>query len=71
MTMMTNTPRASFGASIAATLLGWVDAVRSWSVATDAADELHKLSERELADIDMTRGDIEDVAWTLARGKRH
>ena len=71
MTMMTNTPRATFGASIATTFSGLLDAVRAWSVANDAADELHKLSERELADIGMTRGDIEAVARSLASGKRH
>jgi uncharacterized protein YjiS (DUF1127 family) len=40
----------------------------SWKRYGAAMDELSHLSDRELADIGITRGDIQRIAWEQARG---
>ncbi|MEO1000577.1 MAG: DUF1127 domain-containing protein [Pseudomonadota bacterium] len=61
---------APFGATVIARIAGAferiVEAYRAWRTAETAADELHKLSDRELADIGLIRGDIDVVAEKLA-----
>jgi uncharacterized protein YjiS (DUF1127 family) len=48
-------------------LLSIVRLVQAWKRYGVAVDELSHLSDRELADIGITRGDIQRVAWEQAR----
>jgi uncharacterized protein YjiS (DUF1127 family) len=48
-------------------LLSIVRFLSAWKRYGVAVDELSHLSDRELADIGITRGDIQRVAWEQAR----
>jgi uncharacterized protein YjiS (DUF1127 family) len=48
-------------------LLSIVRFIHAWKRYGVAVDELSHLSDRELADIGITRGDIQRVAWEQAR----
>jgi uncharacterized protein YjiS (DUF1127 family) len=48
-------------------LLSIVRFFHAWQRYGVAVDELSHLSDRELADIGITRGDIQRVAWEQAR----
>jgi uncharacterized protein YjiS (DUF1127 family) len=48
-------------------LLATVRLLKSWKRYGDAVQELSHFSDRELADIGITRGDISRVAWEHAR----
>jgi uncharacterized protein YjiS (DUF1127 family) len=48
-------------------LLSIVRFINAWKRYGVAVDELSHLSDRELADIGITRGDIQRVAWEQAR----
>jgi uncharacterized protein YjiS (DUF1127 family) len=47
-------------------LLSIVRFIHAWKRYGVAVDELSHLSDRELADIGITRGDIQRVAWEQA-----
>jgi uncharacterized protein YjiS (DUF1127 family) len=47
-------------------LLSVVRFIHAWKRYGVAVDELSHLSDRELADIGITRGDIQRVAWEQA-----
>ncbi|MGA2895586.1 MAG: DUF1127 domain-containing protein [Xanthobacteraceae bacterium] len=49
-------------------LLSIVRFLHAWKRYGVAVDELSHLSDRELADIGITRGDIQRIAWEQARG---
>ncbi len=40
----------------------------AWNLGRQTRDELMKLSDRELADVGLTRGDIDEVAFAHLRG---
>ncbi|HXW40095.1 MAG TPA: DUF1127 domain-containing protein [Xanthobacteraceae bacterium] len=48
-------------------LLAFVRRVRDWRRYGIAMQELSQLSDRELADIGITRGDIPRIAWEHSR----
>jgi uncharacterized protein YjiS (DUF1127 family) len=48
-------------------LLATMRLLKSWKRYGDAVQELSHFSDRELADIGITRGDISRVAWEHAR----
>jgi len=48
-------------------LLSIVRFIHAWKRYGVAVDELSHLSDRELADIGITRGDIQRIAWEQAR----
>jgi uncharacterized protein YjiS (DUF1127 family) len=48
-------------------LLSIIDFFKSWKRYGVAVDELSHLSDRELADIGITRGDIPRIAWEQAK----
>ncbi len=48
-------------------LLSMIRFFRDWKRYGVAADELSHLSDRELADIGITRSDIPRIAWEQAR----
>jgi uncharacterized protein YjiS (DUF1127 family) len=48
-------------------LLSIVRFFQSWKRYGVAMDELSHLSDRELADIGITRGDIQRIAWEQAK----
>ncbi|HYA04357.1 MAG TPA: DUF1127 domain-containing protein [Xanthobacteraceae bacterium] len=48
-------------------LLGLVRRFRDWKRYGIAMQELSQLSDRELADIGITRGDIPRIAWEHSR----
>jgi uncharacterized protein YjiS (DUF1127 family) len=48
-------------------LLSIIHLFKSWKRYGVAVDELSHLSDRELADIGITRGDIPRIAWEQAK----
>jgi uncharacterized protein YjiS (DUF1127 family) len=48
-------------------LLSIIGFFKSWKRYGVAVDELSNLSDRELADIGITRGDIPRIAWEQAK----
>ena len=48
-------------------LLSIIGFLKSWKRYGVAVDELSHLSDRELADIGITRGDIPRIAWEQAK----
>jgi uncharacterized protein YjiS (DUF1127 family) len=48
-------------------LLSIISFFKSWKRYGVAVDELSHLSDRELADIGITRGDIPRIAWEQAK----
>ena len=61
MTAIDNT-RAASGHSFSATLFGFFDTVSAWNSARMTRKTLAALSDRQLDDIGLCRGDIEDIA---------
>jgi uncharacterized protein YjiS (DUF1127 family) len=47
---------------------GWVRMLRVWRRYNEGLRELNRLDDRELADIGITRCDIQRIAWEGARG---
>lgn len=45
-------------------------AYQDWRTASTSADQLHRLSNRELADLGFVRGELDAVAETLAARRR-
>lgn len=58
---------SSLGGRLSATLAGIVSALTAWNDARATRDALSRLSDRELDDIGLCRGDIDEVAARLAR----
>jgi len=62
--------RASFGHSfgrVQATIVSAIGAVATWNDARVTRNSLSKLSARELDDIGLCRGDIDDLADRISR----
>jgi uncharacterized protein YjiS (DUF1127 family) len=47
---------------------GLVRMVRAWRRYNESLRELNRLDDRELADIGITRSDIQRIAWESSRG---
>ena len=47
---------------------GLVRTLRVWRRYSESLRELNRLDDRELADIGITRCDIQRIAWAAARG---
>lgn len=62
--MTTLTQRRALAPDTDRPLARWIDTYRKWSNARATRAALYKLSERELGDIGLTRGDIDQLtAW--------
>lgn len=74
MSVIERTPTTPFGAIAAYRLIDTIDhlaeAVRSYLSARATQRYLNALSDELLDDIGLTRGDIEEVAWSPARRVR-